>query len=268
MRLFIFPILILLFIACREKQNNKEAPFVPLDLCDRFPCESGAAVRGDTSRKKLTLVFTGDTFGDGGLPIRSVLQKQNVKAAFFLTGNFYRKPDFKEIIEGLRADGHYLGAHSDRHLLYCPWENRDSLLVSRENFLQDLEDNYREMARFGVQKEDALFFLPPYEWYNESIGVWTAEYGLHLINYTPGTRSHADYTTPEMKAYLSSDAIFQSIVDYELEAANGLNGFLLLSHIGVDPKRRDKFYTRLEDLIIWLKGEDYVICPIGELFAW
>ena len=257
-------ILLAIFSCCQQLPdivNTRQKP----DYCDKYPCFQGGIIRGSITEKQLALVFTGDTFGDGGEHIRSVLQRQGIKASFFLTGNFYRDPAFAAIIRGLRQDGHYLGAHSDRHLLYCPWENRDSLLVSREVFLKDLADNYTEMARFGIEKQEAAFFLPPYEWYNDSISTWTADWGLQLINYTSGTRSHADYTTPEMPAYLDSETIYQSIVDYEAKDANGFNGFLLLSHIGTDPARVDKFYDRLEELIIWLKNREYVMVGVNEL---
>ncbi|MGH7452728.1 MAG: polysaccharide deacetylase family protein, partial [bacterium] len=100
----------------------------------RFAYDNGGIIRGDRTKKEIALVFTGDTFADGGSHIRQALARQHVKASFFFTGNFYRNPDFKILIEGLIADGHYLGAHSDAHLLYCAWENRDSLLVIQEQF--------------------------------------------------------------------------------------------------------------------------------------
>jgi len=265
-KIIIFILITTILLSCRQTQKTVEFDRPQQqDYCAAYTCVREAVIRGDTSKKELTLVFTGDTFGDGGEHIRSVLQRQGIKASFFLTGNFYRDPGFATIIRGLNEDGHYLGAHSDRHLLYCPWENRDSLLVNREQFLQDLADNYREMARFGIEKEEAPFFLPPYEWYNESISSWTADYGLQLINYTSGTRSHADYTTPDMPAYLDSETIYKSILDYEANHPYGLNGFLLLSHIGTDPAREDKFYDWLEELIIWLKGRRYELLRVDEL---
>ncbi|MEJ7671938.1 MAG: hypothetical protein WKF59_04350 [Chitinophagaceae bacterium] len=72
---------------------------------------------------------------------------------------------------------------------------------------------------------------------------------MQLINYSPGTKSTADYTTPDMKNYRSSEEIYQSILDKEEKDVNGLNGFILLIHFGTDPKRTDKFYNRLDELI-------------------
>lgn len=226
----------------------------------------GAMNRGDSLQKNIALVFTGDEFGDGGNFISKTLAEKNIRASFFLTGNFYRNEKFREIIKSLKLGGHYLGAHSDRHLLYCDWSKRDSLLVTQKEFVTDLLNNYAEMKRFEISREDARYFLPPYEWYNDSIASWTSELGLQLINFTPGTRSAADYTTPDMgRRYISSQQIFQSIVQYESE--KGLNGFILLLHIGTDPKRTDKFYFRLPELIGYLKGAGYRFVLPGEMFG-
>jgi peptidoglycan/xylan/chitin deacetylase (PgdA/CDA1 family) len=149
--------------------------------------------------------------------------------------------------------------------LYCDWTKRDSLLVTKEQFKSDLQKNYEQIKRFGVSKSSAYFFLPPYEWYNDSIASWTSELNLKLINYTPGTLSHADYTIPDEKNFRSSDAIYRSIVDYEQKYPSGLNGFILLMHIGTDARRTDKFYSNLPQLIQWLKKKGYSLVRIDEL---
>lgn len=214
----------------------------------------------------MALVFTGDEFADGGTEIKKILKEENIKASFFLTGNFYRNANFKDLIKGLKRDGHYLGPHSDRHLLYCDWTKRDSLLVTKTEFDFDLQANFKEMARFGITKKDAKYFLPPYEWYNKKIANWTNEQGLTLINFTPGTRSNADYTYPEMgKSYRSSEEIYNSIVNQIEIKKNGLNGFILLLHIGTDPRRTDKFYHQLKPLITYLKKNKYELVRINHL---
>lgn len=195
-----------------------------------------------------------------------MLKQYGVKASFFLTGRFYRNRAFEPVVRRLRREGHYLGAHSMDHLLYNDWTRRDSLLVTRDSFMRDLQRNYDAMAAYGVKKGEARFFLPPYEWYNDTIARWTSELGLQLVNYTPGTLSHADYTTPQMKNYRSSDTILRSILDYEQRAPSGLNGFVLLLHIGTDKARTDKFYRQLPRLLQWLRKESYRMVRIDELF--
>ena len=225
----------------------------------------GAITRGDTSLRKLSIVFTGDEYGEGGNHILSVLKKHNIQSSFFLTGNFYRNPKFKDLINYLIAEGHYLGAHSDKHLLYCDWVKRDSLFVTYDQFKIDLENNYKIMSDYGISKKNALYFLPPYEWHNDTIGSWTKSLDLQLINITYGTYSHADYTTHDMPNYKSSEQIFESILSYEQQQNNGLNGFILLIHIGTSEKRKDKFYNHLDSLITNLKTLDYQFERIDNL---
>lgn len=210
-------------------------------------------------------MFTGDEFADGAEEIISALKRHRIKASFFFTGRFYRNPNFKSYIQRLKRDGHYLGAHSDDHLLYCDWARRDDLLVSQEKFEDDLNKNYASMQAFGISKKDARYFLPPFEWYNQKISDWTKGLGLQLINFTPGTRSNADYTTPSMQNYAASEAIMQRIRDYEAKDPAGLNGFIFLMHVGVAPERTDKFYNRLDGLVRWLKTKDYQLVRIDQL---
>ena len=230
-----------------------------------FEIIHGAITRADVEEKQLAFVFTGDEHADGAEKIISALNLHSIKASFFFTGRFYRNAAFKANIRKLVRDGHYLGAHSDKHLLYCDWNLRDSLLVTKQVFIKDLENNYHEMRRFGIKKTDARYFLPPYEWYNDSISVWTAELGLQLINHTHGTLSHADYTVPKMINYRGSKEIFDSILSYESSHENGLNGFILLVHIGTAPERTDKFYEYLESLILELKSRGYTFKRVNEL---
>lgn len=238
---------------------------MPQNPCDRCVYNHGALTRADTSRREIALIFSGGDYADGGDTIQKVLQIHGVKASFFFTGDFYRKRSHRALLQQLVADGHYVGPHSDKHPLYCDWEQRDSLLVTRAQFLMDLKHNFEAMKPFGIQRKRTKYFLPPYEWYNDSISRWAADAGLQLINFTPGTRSNADYTTPDLANYLSGDEIWQSIVTYEAQSTSGLNGFMLLIHIGTDPARHDKFYDQLDALISWLHKKSYRLQRVDEL---
>ena len=218
----------------------------------------GAITRMDTTRREIYLVFTGHEFAEGGSVIRETLRAHGAKGSFFFTGDFYRNPRFAGLIRGLRDDGHYLGPHSDRHLLYAPWERRDSLLVTRKEFTDDLLGNYAAMQMFGIGLDNAPFFLPPYEWYNRTIAAWAAEMHITLVNFSPGTGSNADYTTLDMGSrYVSSDSILARILNFERTSTSGLNGFLLLTHAGAGPGRTDKFFLRLDSLITILSRRGY-----------
>ena len=156
----------------------------------------------------------------------------------------------------MQKDNHYLGAHSNSNQLYCSFLKRDSLLISKAEFLEDLKENFNVMEKFGIYKNQAPFFVPPYEWYNDSIAIWAKEIGLQLINYTPGTLSYNDNSTPDMRdKYFSSTEIYKRIL--QVEKKQSLNGHILMFHIGVDNRRSDKFYTRLNALLLELKRLKY-----------
>ncbi len=231
----------------------------------RFTYVERGIIRGDRTSRKMALVFTGDEYAEGGAAIADALRKHKVKASFFLTGRFYRAPENRKIIERLKRDGHYLGPHSDEHLLYADWADRNQSLVTREQFERDLDNNFAAMRSFGIGRKQVPFFLPPYEWYNREIAGWSSEMGMQIVNFTPGTRSNADYTTDDDKNFISSEAIMSRIKEHESKDAAGLNGFVLLTHIGSGPKRTDKFHDHVDELIGWLKAKGYVPVRVDEL---
>ncbi|MGI6046750.1 MAG: glycoside hydrolase family 9 protein [Petrimonas sp.] len=218
-------------------------------------------VRGNPTEKKIALVFTGHEFADGGNTILKTLKKQNVKGSFFLTGDFYRK--YASLTRNLQKDGHYLAPHSDKHLLYTDWENRSKTLVTKSEFEKDLNDNYAAMQKAGVKIDEPRYYMPPYEWYNQEISDWAKHMNVQIVNFTPGTTSNADYTTPDMNGYRSSQEIYNNIL--KVEESDNLNGYIMLVHIGTDPKRTDKFYNRLDNLIWELKKRGYEFVRVDEL---
>lgn len=225
----------------------------------------GGIVRGPTSSQRLAIVITGHGYSEGGETILNELENHKAKASFFFTGDFLTNTSFGPLVQRVVRDGHYLGPHSDRHVLYCPWEGPKKTLVTRAEFKSDLERNLGKIERFGVPRAQVRFFLPPYEYYNQEIADWAKAMGLTLVNYTPGTRSNADYTGEADKNFVSTKAIFESIVHQEQQDPHGLNGFILLLHIGTGPSRADKFPARFGELLDFLTGKGYQFVRVDEL---
>lgn len=233
-------------------------PHVPIaqtKLAYSIQEKEGAIIRSDTSKKIIYLMFTAHEFGEGIPFILHTFDTFHVKASFFFTGDFIRNN--KQTVQQIHQQGHYVGPHSDKHLLYCDWVKRDSLLLPTDSIRNDIIANVQELIKAGIPQKEIRYFMPPYEWYNSSITALTQREGLTLVNFTPGTSSNADYTTPDMNNYVSSDTILNRILRYETTHLNGLNGFHLLIHAGTDSKRSDKFFTRLPALITFLKSKGY-----------
>ena len=225
----------------------------------------GGIVRGPTAARRIALEFTGHEFAEGGAIILDELARRGARASFFLTGDFLRTPEFAPLVRRIVREGHYLGPHSDTHLLYCDWETRDKTLVTSDAFARDLENNLRAVEAFGVRRADVRYWVPAYEWYNAEIAGWSSSLGLTLVNFTPGTRSNADYTAEADRNFVPSQRIYDSILFREREDPDGLSGYLLLLHIGAGPGRTDKMHNRLGSLLDALSERGYRFVRVDEL---
>lgn len=240
-------------LSALEKEGLKQSVKSPVEVTDN----NGAIIRMNRNEKSVYLIFSADEFGEGAGVILDVLKAKNVKGSFFLTGNYLRNQAFSQSVKRMISEKHYVGPHSDRHLLYNSWEKRDSLLVTKEQFVTDLQANYAELKKKGISLSEEKFFLAPYEWYNTAIALWTADLGIRLINLSPGTATNADYTTPGMSNYQSSDQLIEKLKKFESSNPDGLNGAFVLVHLGTDPKRTDKLYNKLGEMIDYYVSKGY-----------
>jgi peptidoglycan/xylan/chitin deacetylase (PgdA/CDA1 family) len=217
----------------------------------------GTIVRVNPDKKTVYLCFTADVNFNGAETILKTLKKQKVKGNFFLTGNCLRYTPNEAVIRRIVEEGHYVGGHSDKHVLYCDWGADRPTLMSADSIIADVKANYAELAKFGISREDALWFLPPYEHYNDfSVGILEAM-GLRVVNYTPGIGTPADYTVPSMKNYRKAQPLIDGLWKFEKE--QGLRGALLLIHPGVEESRpqEERLYNRLDEIIRYLKKKGY-----------
>lgn len=245
------------YLSALQKDGMKAANATP----DKNIYRDGGIVRTDPSKKQITLIFTAADKADGENAIINTLKKHGIEGGFFFTGDFFNL--YPETIQRLKVEGHYVGAHSYGHPLYCSWEDRNHTLITREEFTKDLMKNYAQLQEAGIAYTDATLYVPPYEHYNAEISAWTKALGLQLMNFTTGTLTNADYTTPDMKNYRSSKVIYDKVM--EVEAKEGLNGHLMLIHFGTDDKRTDKFYNGyLDKMIKTLKKKGYSFVPLRE----
>jgi len=137
-------------------------------------------------------------------------------------------------------------------------------LVTKNEFLSDLAENYKELERSGISKKNAMVFLPPYEWYNDTIAAWTNRTGIKLVDNSSGTITNQDWTFPDNgKPYFTSDSLLRNLFSYEKQ--KGMNGYILLIHPGTDPRRKDKFYLHLDSILKYLESKKYSFHTFSEI---
>jgi peptidoglycan/xylan/chitin deacetylase (PgdA/CDA1 family) len=231
---------------------------------DRFVYDHGAVVRGDVSRKLITLIFTGDEHGEGTEFILNTLQRKGLKASFFVTGSYIANEQHHPLLRRMVDEAHYLGPHSHAHPLYCAWQDRSCTLITEQYFKRDLQKNIDALRQFGaLQDGDGTLFVPPFEWYNWDQVAWSRDMGVELMNFTPGTSSNRDYVSEGQPGFVSSEQIAQNILAYEQREVDGLNGFMLLMHLGAS--RQDKMHLQLPELLESLTERGYRFVRVDEL---
>lgn len=229
----------------------------------KFTYDHGGIVRGDKSKKQIALIFTGGDYGEGTAHVLDTLKKLDIKCGLFVTGDYLRKKEHEAGLRRAVAEGHYVGPHSDRHPLYCPWEDRAKTLVTEEEFRKDLEKNIQDLKGFGALAGGPVYFIPPYEWYNEDQVRWAKEMGVTIFNFSPGSGSNRDYMPESEKRFVSSQKIMDDILAYEKKDPSGLNGYFLLLHVGAD--RKDKMFLLLEPLVKELRGRGYEFVRVDQM---
>ena len=112
------------------------------------------------------------TFDDGPHPILTpkildILERYQVKATFFLVGNYMEK--CPEIVKRMVEEGHIVGNHTYHH--------KDmATLIDKESFLKeltDLEKYYKNITGSEMPK----FYRPPQGKYTEQQLTWAKEEG-------------------------------------------------------------------------------------------
>ena len=135
-----------------------------------FP--SKLLVRGNKDTKQVALTYNACTDEGSTLPILKVLEKNNVKATFFLTGIFVDK--FPEISKKIYSNGHEIGNHSYNH------ENLSTL--THDEIMKTILDTEKVMEEtIGVTPKP--FFREPYgAWNNyifQAVGDCGYEYSVY-----------------------------------------------------------------------------------------
>ena len=116
-----------------------------------------AAYIGDTTRKVLYLTFDAGYENGCTEKILDTLKAQDVKAAFFLVGNYIEKN--ADLVRRMVEEGHIVANHTMHH--YDMSKLSDKSAFAKE--LQDLETLYKETTG----QEMAKFYRPPQGIYSQ-----------------------------------------------------------------------------------------------------
>ena len=130
-----------------------------------------AAYIGDATRKVLYLTFDAGYENGCTEKILNTLKKHDVKAAFFLVGNYMERN--ADLVRRMVAEGHIVGNHTMHH----PDMSKIAQKEAFQKELQDLENLFLETTG----KELPKFYRPPQGTYSEANLKMAKELGYKTV---------------------------------------------------------------------------------------
>lgn len=149
-----------------ELGKTPDAPASP-DTLRQYDC----AFLGDTNDKVLYLTFDAGYENGHTEAILDTLQKHDVKAAFFLVGNYLQKN--ADLVRRMVEEGHIVGNHTTSH----PDMSAISNLAGFREELEGLEGLFKEVTG----KELPKYYRPPRGVYSEANLRMAKELGYKTV---------------------------------------------------------------------------------------
>ena len=154
-----------------------------------------AAFLGDTTQPVLYLTFDAGYENGYTAKILDILKKHEVKAAFFLVGNYLEKnPD---LVRRMAQEGHMVGNHTMHH----PDMSKISDKAAFQKELEDLEKLYFDITGEKMAK----FYRPPQGIYSESnlqmakdLGYKTVFWSLAYMDWQNDNQPTAAYALEKL----------------------------------------------------------------------
>lgn len=150
-------------------QEQGKAPIGNADAA--YLKEYNAYYTGDTTQKKIYLTFDAG-YENGYTPcILETLKKHNVKAAFFVVGNYIETSP--ELIKQMVQEGHIVGNHTYSH----PDMSKIADMSAFQNEIEKLEGLYQETTGKPMPK----FYRPPQGKFSEINLQMAKDLGYHTM---------------------------------------------------------------------------------------
>ena len=133
--------------------------------------DMGGLFIGDSTNKQIWLTFDEGYENGCTEKILDTLQKHNVKAAFFLVGNYIEKN--ADLVRRMTEEGHIVGNHTMHH--YDMSKISEKAAFAKE--LQDLEALYKDTTGQDMPK----YYRPPQGIYSEENLRMAQELGYRTV---------------------------------------------------------------------------------------
>lgn len=189
----------------------------------------------ETKDKQVALTFNCAWNIDDLDDILNTLKKNEIKASFFMTGEWVDK--YPEAVKTIYDAGHDLASHGNGH--------RHMNSLSKEECLAEIFEVHKKV--YAITGEEMELFRPPYGEYNDTVIAATLESDYYPVQWSVDSLDWKNYGVEEMTKRI-------------LECNKLANGAIILMHNGT-------MYTALalQGIIDGLENKGYDFVPVSQL---
>lgn len=186
-------------------------------------------------KKQVAITFDAAWGDEDAQRIRETLKQYNVKATFFMVGDWMRK--YPELVKQLAEDGHDMANHSNKH----PHVNQ----MSEEAIKQDILAAHDEIKRLTGQ--ECYLYRPPYGEYNNTVLDAAQACHYYTIQWDVDSLDWKGYDAP---------TLVNKVVNHKHLG----DGSIILLHNGAKHTAE-----ALPQIIEGLKQKGYELVPVSQL---
>ena len=156
--------------------GNEAIPAAPAGA-SQILSDFGGLYHLDTNEKQV--LFTFDLGYEAGYTneVLDVLKANNIKAIFFLAGNYLKETD---LINRITSEGHMIGNHTDRH--------KDLPTLSDDKIQKDICDFQTKFCEKYPNAQCPVWFRPPKGRFDEKTLTIAKDCGLRCMMWSIATK--------------------------------------------------------------------------------
>ncbi len=228
---------------------------------------------GATGKKLVSLTFDGGSYANAADDILDTLKSRNVKATMFVTGHFIRR--YPQVLKRCLREGHEIGNHMYSHprlTTYADTRTHKTRDEVTPEFVRGQLLKAGAVLRETLGTEFAPIWRAPYGEKNPDICRWARDAGYLHVGWRQGRTWRRNLDTndwvpdEDTPGYHSPEEVYRKIMDIADTPPYGVNGGIILLHLGTTRKENHKQVHRIIGrLIDDLRARDYQLVPVTVL---
>jgi len=219
--------------------------------------------RASTDRKEVLLTFDGGSNANSTPAILDILKAHGIRATMFLTGEFIQR--YPELVRRIAREGHTVGNHtfSHPHLTSFSFNGRQSTLPGvTPEFLHSQLSRAAGLYQLATDRTLSPYWRAPFGEYNGAILRWGADAGWRHVYWTPHMDTLDWVANPSDPLFRTPAQILAGLLRQSRQAPAGMNGGIVLMHLGTEREGESRADTVLESLVKQLEADGYGFVPV------